>query len=72
MPETKDTASFFSFYDVTEKLAIVIGTFSFGLVESIAGSMRNSVLALMAYFLIAFVLMLFTIRQFNKEQKAIA
>jgi UMF1 family MFS transporter len=72
MPETKDTASFFSFYDVTEKLAIVIGTFSFGLVESIAGSMRNSVLALMAYFLIAFVLMLFTIRQFNKERKAIA
>jgi UMF1 family MFS transporter len=72
MPETKDTASFFSFYDVTEKLAIVIGTFSFGLVEAIAGSMRNSVLALMVYFLIAFILMLFTIRQFNKEKKGIA
>jgi UMF1 family MFS transporter len=42
MPETKDTASFFSFYDVTEKFAIVIGLFSFGLIEGITGNMRNS------------------------------
>ncbi|MEX6690276.1 MFS transporter [Danxiaibacter flavus] len=70
MPETKDTASFFSFYDVTEKLAIVIGTFSFGLVEAVAGNMRNSVLALMVYFVIAFVLMLFAIKRFNQEKRA--
>lgn len=65
MPETKDTTSFFSFYDVTEKLAIVIGMFSFGFVEEFAGSMRSSVLALMIYFVIAFILMLFAIRKYR-------
>ncbi len=35
MPETKDTASFFSYYDLTEKIAIVIGMFSFGYIEEL-------------------------------------
>lgn len=52
MPETKDTTSFFSFYDVTEKIAIVIGMFSFGFIEELTGSMRNSVLALITFFVI--------------------
>jgi len=52
MPETEDTTSFFSYYDVTEKLAIVIGMFSFGYIEELTGSMRNSVLALMVFFAI--------------------
>jgi UMF1 family MFS transporter len=52
MPETKDTASFFSFYDVTEKLAIVLGLFSFGIINEVTGSQRNSVLALMIFFII--------------------
>lgn len=47
-----DTASFFSFYDVTEKLAIVGGLFSFGLIEELTGSMRNSTLALAVFFVI--------------------
>ncbi len=50
MPETKDTASFFSFYDITEKIAIVIGLSSFGYIEELTGSMRNSVLALILFF----------------------
>lgn len=58
MPETKDTASFFSFYDVTEKIAIVIGMFSFGYITEVAGSQRNSVLSLVAYFIIGLVLLL--------------
>ena len=41
MPPTEDTTSFFSFYDVTEKLAIVIGMLSFGAIESVTGSMRK-------------------------------
>ncbi|TAE32943.1 MAG: MFS transporter [Cytophagales bacterium] len=49
---TTDTASFFSFYDVTEKLSIVIGTLMYGLVEQLTGSMRNSVLALLVLFVI--------------------
>ncbi|MCO6497324.1 MAG: MFS transporter [Chitinophagaceae bacterium] len=52
MPVTRDTASFFSFYDVSEKVAIVIGLVTFGLIEELTGSMRNSVLSLMAFFLI--------------------
>ncbi|RYD93314.1 MAG: MFS transporter, partial [Sphingobacteriales bacterium] len=52
MPATHDTASFFSFYDVTEKVAIVIGMLSFGLVQEATGNMRNSVLALIVFFLL--------------------
>jgi UMF1 family MFS transporter len=52
MPETKDTASYFSYYDFTEKLAIVIGMFSFGLIEEATGSMKNSVLSLIVFFVL--------------------
>ena len=48
--ESPDTASFFSFYDVTEKLAIVAGLVSFGFIEEFTGSMRNSILALILFF----------------------
>lgn len=66
MPEgTHDTASFFSFYDVTEKVAIVIGMVSFGLVQQITGNMRNSILALILFFIVGFIMLLLTI----KEQK---
>ena len=52
MPETKDTVSFFSFYDVTEKLAAVIGVFCFGFINELAGSQRSSVLSLIVFFVI--------------------
>jgi len=51
MPETKDTASFFSFYDVTEKVAIVIGMFSFGYIGELF-RMKYSVLSLIVFFCI--------------------
>ena len=54
MPETKDTASFFSFYDVTEKIAIVIGTLSFGYIDELIG-MKYSVLALIFFFVMGFI-----------------
>jgi UMF1 family MFS transporter len=57
MPKTKDTASFFSFYDVTEKVSIVIGTFSFGFIEEITGTMRNSILLFGAFFLIGLLIL---------------
>ncbi|MGC4101550.1 MFS transporter [Ferruginibacter sp.] len=50
MPETTDTASYFSYYDLTEKIAIVIGMFSFGFIEELTGSMKNSVLSLIIFF----------------------
>jgi len=64
IPEgTYETASFFSFYDVTEKIAIVIGMVSFGIVQQLTGNMRNSILALVLFFVIGFVVLLFTIKQ---------
>ena len=50
--ETTDNASFFSFFDVTEKMAIVIGTFTYGAIEQLTGSMRNSAASLGIFFLV--------------------
>jgi len=55
---TKDVTSFFSFYDVISKIGIVSGTFLFGLVNSITGSMRYSVLGLMLLFILGFLFLL--------------
>lgn len=61
MPVTKDTTSFFSFFDVTEKIAIVIGMFSYGYItEFTGGSQRNSVLAMMTFFIIGLGMLLIT------------
>jgi MFS transporter, UMF1 family len=49
---TQDHASFFSFYDVTEKVSIVIGTMAYGAIAQATGSMRNSILALIVFFAI--------------------
>ncbi|HEX5153930.1 MAG TPA: MFS transporter [Parafilimonas sp.] len=55
MPVTEDTASFFSYYDLTEKIAIVIGIFAFGYIEELTGNMQNSVLSLIVFFVIGFI-----------------
>ena len=60
IPETKDTVSFFSFYDVTEKLAAVVGIFTFGYVTELTGSQRNSTLALGIFFVIGLCLLFYT------------
>lgn len=63
--ETKDTASFFSFYDVTEKIALVMGMFTFAFIEERTiqyGGMRNSVLALMVFFMLGFIWLAWTLR----------
>jgi len=60
MPQTKDTTSFFSFYDVTEKIASVIGIFTFGFITELTGSQRNSVLALATFFIIGLLLLFYT------------
>ncbi len=56
--ETVDHASYFSFYDVTEKIAIVLGTFSYGLIEQFTGSMRVSSLVLGIFFVVGLVFLL--------------
>lgn len=55
--DTIDTASFFSFYDITEKLAIVIGSLSYGLIDQVTGSMRNSMLFMSIFFIGGFILL---------------
>ena len=59
MPVTKDTASFFSFYDMTEKIAIVIGVFTFGFIDERLG-MKNSVLSLIVFFVLGFIALAIT------------
>ena len=53
--DTKENASYFSFYDVTYNLSIVMGTFSYGLINQITGSMRNSALFLTVYFVLGMI-----------------
>src|SRR5690606_12433860 len=53
LPREKDISSYFSFYDATEKFAIVFGTMIYGTIEEITGDMRNSVLSLMVFFILA-------------------
>lgn len=69
MPVTKDTASFFSFYDVTEKIAIVIGLTSFGFIEELTGSMRNSVLSLMVFFSIGLIGLISALHKQRKDKR---
>jgi UMF1 family MFS transporter len=57
LPETKDTTSYFSFFDVTEKIGIVIGMAIYGAIDQITGSMRNSILFLFIFFLVGIILL---------------
>ena len=70
MPPTKDTASYFSFYDVCDKVSTVIGMTTFGLVTEGLGGMRNAVLFLMTYFIISFFIFLYTLIKQPKLQVA--
>lgn len=51
LPETQDTASYFSFYDVAEKIGIVIGMGFFATIDQISGSMRNAIVFLALFFI---------------------
>ncbi|MEZ5173826.1 MAG: MFS transporter, partial [Bacteroidia bacterium] len=55
LPETRDHTAYYSFYDVAEKLSVVLGTFFFGLLEWITGSMRASILLLGVLFILGFI-----------------
>jgi MFS transporter, UMF1 family len=58
LPETTDHTSFFSFFDVMEKLAVAGGTFCFGLIEAITGNMRSAIVLIGVFFLIGLGLIL--------------
>lgn len=68
IPENEEsTASFFSFYEVTEKLAIVCGLFSFAAIEQITGNIRNSALSLAVFFLIGLILLFRMLRSTKSD-----
>ena len=49
--KTRDTASYFSFYDITEKLATVIGTLAYGYIDQVTDSMRYSMIFMVLFFI---------------------
>ncbi len=57
LPETDDTTSYFSFFDVAEKIGIVIGMVIFATIDQITGSMRNAFLFLFVFFLLGIILL---------------
>jgi len=71
MPETTDTASFFSFYDAADKISTALGIFVYGAIHHFTGNMRNSVLALMAFFVVG-LLVLFVVPSKKSYQKEFA
>lgn len=57
LPETEDTASFFSFYDVAEKIGIVIGMCVYGIIDQITGSPRFAIVFLAIFFITGVILL---------------
>jgi len=51
--EVDEVTSFFSFYDVLTKFAVVAGTLTFGIVDSITGNLRYSVLTIAMFFIVS-------------------
>lgn len=59
LPKTTDTASYFSFYDVTEKLGIVLGTLFYGLMYQLTENIRMSVVSIAVFFVLGFIFLFF-------------
>jgi len=58
LPETEDNASYFSFYDVCEKLSIVLGMATFGVINEMSSTMRTPIVALIVFFVFGYLLLL--------------
>lgn len=65
IPLQKDTTSFFSFYDVTEKIGIVIGMLMYGLITQLTGKVQNAILFLVVFFIIG-TIYLFKVNRLTK------
>jgi len=71
LPPTKDHASYFSFFDVCDKIGTVVGTFIFGYINELSGSMRNSIVVLTIFFLIGIILLIRVTLKPNPELEAV-
>lgn len=70
IPGTKNNAGYFSFYDVCEKLAMMCGLVMWGVLDDLTGSMRNSIMALVVWFSIGLVFLIWVQRIRSAENKA--
>ena len=68
LPETTDHASYFSFYDVSEKVAIVLGTLTYGLLNEWTGSLRATLWPLLGFFVIALIVLLVVFKVGDRER----
>ncbi|HEX5003230.1 MAG TPA: MFS transporter [Bacteroidia bacterium] len=68
LPPSEDHASYFSFYDVCDKVGLVLGSASYGLIEELTGSMRNSIISLIAFFIMGMIFLFFIL--FNNRKPA--
>lgn len=68
--DTIDHASYFSFYDVTFHISVVLGTFSYGFIDQLTGSMRNSTIVLASYFVLGFIFLMMVKMPQTKNAKA--
>lgn len=68
LPKTDDTASYFSFYDVAEKIGIVIGMAIYGSIDQLTGSMRNAIVFLTVFFVIGLILLFRVPRNTTSEE----
>jgi UMF1 family MFS transporter len=66
LPVTEDHTSFFSFYDVIEKLGMILGTVSFGVISQVMGGMRASILSLISFFIIGILSLIPLVRKRNQ------
>lgn len=58
LPETEDHASYFSFYDICEKVSIVLGMALFGVINEMSSGMRQPILILISFFVLGYILLL--------------
>lgn len=68
IPSEKDTTSYFSFYDVTEKIGIVIGMMMYGLITQLTGKVQNAILFLVVFFAIGTYFLVRLVRISKKEE----
>jgi UMF1 family MFS transporter len=57
LPLTEDTTSFFSFYEVTEKIGIVVGMITYATILQVTGSMRLAIILVGIFFVTGFILL---------------
>ncbi|MCK6692238.1 MAG: MFS transporter [Thermoanaerobaculia bacterium] len=70
MPKTGNNAGYFSFYDVSEKVAMMCGLVIWGYMDNLTGSMRNSIVSLVVWFTISLALLLWLQRRYAEEKES--